>query len=105
MGVPNLGSPIAAQALLMGSDFGVFGLNPQELKKISQNMPAAYDLLPTKGYFDARGSYMTVVKPTANAAVNKVESLDFNSTINSLYNYGLNQTGDQKREQFAFFLF
>ena len=56
LGVPNLGAPLAGRALIAGTDFGVFGLNPQELKKISQNMPAAYDLLPSKSYFSAKGS-------------------------------------------------
>ena len=64
LGVPNLGAPLAGRGLIAGTDFGVFGLNPQELKKISQNMPAAYDLLPAKNYFPAKGSWVRIVKET-----------------------------------------
>lgn len=58
VGVPNLGLPTAAETLLAGNDFGIIGLNPKEMKKISQNMPAAYDLLPSELYFTKRDGYL-----------------------------------------------
>jgi hypothetical protein len=56
VGTPNLGAPKAAKALLFGDSFGVekwrIGLDPLEMKKIGQNMPAVYQLLPSQAYFD-----------------------------------------------------
>ena len=80
LGVPNLGAPLAGRGLIAGTDFGVFGLNPQELKKISQNMPAAYDLLPTKNYFPAKGSWVRIVKETNLWGINETQNLDWTQT-------------------------
>ncbi len=77
LGVPNLGAPLAGRALIAGTDFGVFGLNPQELKKISQNMPAAYDLLPSKNYFSVRESWLRVVKETERWGISDGKYLDW----------------------------
>ena len=80
LGVPNLGAPLAGRGLIAGTDFGVFGLNPQALKKISQNMPAAYDLLPTKNYFSAKGSWVRILKETDRWGVNETQNLDWTQT-------------------------
>jgi hypothetical protein len=80
LGVPNLGAPLAGRGLIAGTDFGVFGLNPQELKKISQNMPAAYDLLPAKNYFLAKGSWVRIVKETNLWGINETQNLDWMQT-------------------------
>ena len=80
LGVPNLGAPLAGRGLIAGTDFGVFGLNPQELKKISQNMPAAYDLLPAKNYFPAKGSWVRIVKETNLWGINETQNLDWTQT-------------------------
>ena len=66
VGVPNLGSPDAAQTLLSGSDFKIFGLNPEEMRKISYNMPAAYDLLPGQPYYDKIGSYLGLLSQASD---------------------------------------
>ena len=50
-GVPNLGAPLAFKALTYGDSFGIPPLSPVEMKKISQNMPSVYELLPSQGYF------------------------------------------------------
>ena len=54
---PHLGAPNSAKILLYGDDldikYGIFGLNPKEVKKISQNMPSIYQLLPSSAYFSA----------------------------------------------------
>ena len=49
VGVPNLGAPQALKALTVGDDFGVFNLDPAEMKKISKNMPVIYDLVADAG--------------------------------------------------------
>jgi len=90
VGVPNLGAPLAGRALIAGTDFGVFGLNPQELKKISQNMPAAYDLLPSETYFSAKGEWMNIVKPTSVFGINETKTLDWAQTRIYLAGAGMN---------------
>lgn len=63
MGTPHLGAPKSAKSLIFGDDMGVrFGvsfLNEGEVKKITQNMPAVYQLLPSKEYVNQAGSYLT----------------------------------------------
>ncbi len=68
IGVPHLGAPKAFQTLMYGDDMGfkfslgpvqVPLLDPDRVKTISQNMPAVYELLPSQGYMDANGSYVT----------------------------------------------
>lgn len=63
-GVPQLGAPLMFKALQYGDDLD-FGrgpikiLNAGEVKFISQNMPSAYDLLPSRRYVDQiEGSYV-----------------------------------------------
>ena len=92
LGVPNLGAPLAGRGLITGTDFGVFGLNPQELKKISQNMPAAYDLLPAKNYFSAKGSWVRILKETDRWGVNETQNLDWTQTRIYLAGAGANNT-------------
>ena len=58
VGVPNTGSPKAIKVLLQGDNFGIPWLNDAEIKKISANMPASYDLLPTQQYYNAKGSFV-----------------------------------------------
>ena len=92
LGVPNLGAPLAGRGLIAGTDFGVFGLNPQELKKISQNMPAAYDLLPTENYFSAKGSWVRILKETDRWGVNETQNLDWTQTRIYLAGAGASNT-------------
>ena len=78
---------------------GISGLNPQEFKKISQNIPMAYDLLPSKEYYNLRGSYLTVRKyplwgPTSE------EKLNYEDTLIYLKNVGLNSTGIKNANDF-----
>src|SRR3989344_4487663 len=61
VGVPNTGSLKAIKVLLQGDNFGVLGLSESEMKKISVNLPTAYDLLPTQQYYDAKGSFVKVI--------------------------------------------
>ena len=52
---PHLGAPKAFKILMSGDDMGIelgpLSLNEKEVQKITQNMPAVYQLLPSAGYF------------------------------------------------------
>src|SRR3989338_951721 len=66
VGVPNTGAVKAVKVLLLGDSFDIsfagFGLSEAEIKKISENLPAAYDLLPSQQYYDSKGSFIKVVQ-------------------------------------------
>lgn len=54
---PHLGAPSALKTLMWGDDmgikFGFLGLNTAEVKKVVENMPSVYQLLPSEKYFSA----------------------------------------------------
>lgn len=66
--VPHLGAPKTFKTLMYGDDMGFrYSLNPElqipvlneaRSKLISQNMPAVYELLPSKKYIDILGPYI-----------------------------------------------
>ncbi|MDR3581896.1 MAG: hypothetical protein P4L67_01335 [Candidatus Pacebacteria bacterium] len=63
-GIPQLGAPQMFKALEYGDDLGFHVgpfelLDPAEVKSISQNMPAAYELLPSRRYDTVQGGYVT----------------------------------------------
>jgi cytoskeletal protein CcmA (bactofilin family) len=89
---PHLGSPKAAKVLLYGDNFsfetlfGLLGLNEDKMKEISQNFPSAYELLPSRNYFDA-------------------SSTDYNSYINDEYDqYNSGVSGPLDYDQSITFL-
>jgi len=61
-GTPHLGAPKAFNLLNWGDDFDLkflgFGLNKNKAKEIGQNMPAVYELLPGREYFNKAGAYV-----------------------------------------------
>ncbi len=61
-GTPHLGAPKAFNLLNWGDDFDlkflIFGLNKNRAKEIGQNMPAVYQLLPSREYITKAGSYV-----------------------------------------------
>ena len=66
VGAPQLGSPEAFRVLNYGDNLGfqvpllhMDILSHGEVQKISQNMPAIYDLLPSRKYLEDNGSYVT----------------------------------------------
>ena len=61
VGVPNTGAPKAIKALVQGDNFGNYFVADSEMKKISKNLPVAYDLSPSQQYFNTKGSYITIV--------------------------------------------
>ena len=63
VGVPQLGSPKAFKILNYGDNLGVaLGpfdiLSSAEIKKIAENMPAIYELLPSERYVNIDGGYV-----------------------------------------------
>jgi len=72
VGVPNTGAPQAVKALVQGDNFGVgfgpVGLNDAEMKKLAQNMPGVYDLLPSQKYYDVAGSFVRLLDNTADSS-------------------------------------
>lgn len=89
VGVPNLGAPKAAKVLLYGDSMDIsflgLGLNPAEVKKISQNMPAVYELLPSQEYFNHFPGYLAV-----NQSNSQNNLLGFSQTSNYLKSKNLN---------------
>lgn len=62
VGVPNTGAPKAVKFLLQGDNMNIPFLNESEMKKISKNMPVAYDLLPSQKYYDVNKSFVQVIQ-------------------------------------------
>ncbi len=82
VGVPNTGAPKSVKVLLQGDNFDVAGLSDAEIKKISENFPAAYDLLPSQQYYNTKGSFVTVVDRgnlTGSGSVS-IKDLNYNET-------------------------
>ncbi len=61
VGVPNTGAPRAIKVLLQGDNFGIPWLSQAEIKKIAENLPVAYDLVPSQQYYDTKGSFVRVI--------------------------------------------
>ncbi|MDP3881003.1 MAG: hypothetical protein Q8Q32_02385 [bacterium] len=59
MGSPKLGSPKTFKAINWGDDMDIgkfgLGLNEERVKIITQNMPAVYQLLPSREYLNQNG--------------------------------------------------
>lgn len=79
VGVPNTGAPKAVKVLLQGDNFNVLGLNDSEIKKISENMPASYDLLPSQQYYDTKGSFVQTIEEGQAGSLEPyiIEDLDY----------------------------
>ena len=88
VGVPNLGTPQALKVLLDGDSFGVLGLDPQEMKKIGQNMPVIYDLMADRQYVDQAGSYFGVA--VLDVYSPSYKDLNYSETENYLSGAGFN---------------
>lgn len=63
IGTPHLGAPKAFKALMYGDDMGVrisslSLLSTNKVKDISQNMPAIFELLPSRKYVDGEGEFI-----------------------------------------------
>jgi pimeloyl-ACP methyl ester carboxylesterase len=83
VGTPQLGAPQIFKALQYGDDLSFrFGpielLAPTEVKSITQNMPGAYALLPSRRYVETQGGYVIDNRSGAHT------TLDFDHTNNFL---------------------
>lgn len=98
VGVPNTGAPKAIKALIEGDDFGVhfakWGLSELEMKKITKNMPVAYDLLPTKTYYGNKGSFLKTVDNNSvfNFFDTEKKDLDYDEFKSYMIKKGFNST-------------
>ena len=90
---PHTGAPKSFKILNYGDNFdikflGVNILSSSEIKKISQNMPAVYQLLPSRNYFDdSDNNYKYYV---FNALSGGIGKLTFDQTGNYLKDSGRN---------------
>lgn len=62
VGTPNLGAPKSFKILREGDQLGIkykkiFGLDPEEIVRISKNMPSVYEMLPSQEYFNHYDGY------------------------------------------------
>ena len=85
VGVPNLGAPKAIKVLAQGDSFNMLGLNPEEIEKISKNLPVVYDLAPSQSYFDVRGSFYRTIDDRFLTKSNIITDLNFQETWGLLF--------------------
>jgi len=94
---PHLGAPNALTTLISGDNMGIrigwLGLNPIEIKKISQNMISTYQLLPSPDYFLPNSSdYSYYVDDLDDYDNNGVKGkLTYDQTMEFLKNSGRNE--------------
>ncbi len=111
LGVPHLGSVDSLKTLRYGSwlgyDFRLFtiGIPPSETKDDSQNMPSAFELLPSLKYYDFyNGSDKNLPVPYKDDRDidnnNVIGSLNYSQTKTLLSNLGHNMTVFGLSEQF-----
>ena len=99
---PHEGSPKAFKILSFGDNFGfeksgLSILNPQRIKIIGHNMPAAYQLLPSRNYFDdSDNDYKYYVFD----AVNGNDRLSFDQTKDYLKSEGRNSALVDRADKF-----
>jgi len=98
VGTPNLGAPWAVKTLLAGSNLDIPLLSPAEIQKISHNMPAVYDLAPSRQYVNKQGSYLGINTRTKLFS-STTQNLDYNDTENYLTGKGLNSLGIAEANQ------
>jgi len=101
VGVPNTGAPMAVKAFLQGDNFGInfwfFGLNDAEMKKLAENMPGVYDLLPSQAYYSAKGSFVKVITADAVNMVyeeKELDYLDFEKFLTETHNFNSTALGN-----------
>lgn len=103
VGVPNLGAPKAAKALLYGDSMDIsfvgMGLDPGEVKRISQNMPAVYELLPSSEYFNHKNGYLGE-KQINPSSFFGTQVLNYANTKQRLKDEGLNSALIDRSENF-----
>lgn len=86
VGVPNTGAPKAVKVLLQGDNFNVLGLNDAEIKKIAENTPASYDLLPSQQYYNVKGDSFIQVVDRIDLFNTSVKDLNYDESKSFLIN-------------------
>jgi pimeloyl-ACP methyl ester carboxylesterase len=69
VGTPQLGTPQAVATILHGDSEGIaagFIVNPIGARRIAQNMPSAYNLIPSPRYFDEVSDPVATFSPQAS---------------------------------------
>ncbi len=90
VGVPNLGAPKAYKTLINGDNFGVPGLNSDEMKKLAQNMPVVYDLAPNQTYYDQIGSFFHINNLVSTNPISIIsEDLNYDLSVQEFNTRGL----------------
>ena len=91
MGTPHLGAPKGAKALLYGDDLGIKALretvsvlNQKRIKFISQNMPAIYELIPSRKYFSVGNGYLKILG-------GDIDFMNYEESVNFLFSKEINQ--------------
>lgn len=94
VGTPQLGTPQAIASILHGAgeDIGFgFIVNPASVRAIVQNMPSAYELLPSPAYFGAVSDPVISFDPSASSTSGWISY--FGQSINNYANYSDFMTG------------
>jgi pimeloyl-ACP methyl ester carboxylesterase len=103
VGTPHLGAPKAAKVLFEGDAFSVaflgLGLDPAEVKRITQNMPSVYELLPSREYFAHSSGYLGE-EITHWFSPNEKKIYDYDGTTQKLLSKGLNSSLITRAEDF-----
>lgn len=95
---PHLGAPKAVKILMYGDDLNIelFGnkiLNSDRIRTISQNMPAIYQLLPSRAFFDStlsdNGRYIADMDDYDQNGISG--NLNFGQSMEFLKNSGRNE--------------
>ncbi len=97
IGTPHLGAPKAFKAVMFGDDMGIKKLgvsllSPDEVKNMSQNMPAVFDLLPSQNYVDTQNKYIYDAISTTS------KWLNYDETKSLMINLGANSQMFQQAE-------
>ncbi len=87
VGVPNTGAPKAVKNLIIGD--GNLLTADSAMKNISKNAPAAYDVLPSREYYDKKGSFVEIVEKSIEGDTHK--NLTYEEAVSFLIaDHGLN---------------
>ena len=95
IGTPHLGAPKAAKVLLEGDQFKIPILEPNTMKTLSENSPAAYELTPSQKYFDIYQGYLSKYSIFGHPLLN------YSDTRDLLLQKGLNGELLTNAESFA----
>ena len=103
VGTPQIGAPKAFKALMYGDDMGIekWGipfLSPNRIRVISQNMPAVYELLPSKKYVDTQNNKYITDLFTRFLFGNELSDLDYQKTKDLMLKEGRNKEMFTKAE-------